>query len=211
VKGKAEIIKIDPARPETAWNRCREVLRAGGVIAYPTDTFYGLGADPRNSRAVKKLFTVKGRPANLPILLLIAGAEDAPAWAAEIPPRAADLMKRCWPGPLTLVFKARDDVPAELTAGKGTIGLRVPGSELTRELLRAVGRALTGTSANRSGCPSLCTAEETNAAIGGMVDLILDGGKTAGGRPSTIVDISGGTPQLIREGAYSCDRLAQDS
>jgi len=171
------------------------------VIAYPTETFYGLGADPRNPRAVRKLFEIKSRPLDQPILLLLADAGDARSWAAEIPPQAVDLMKRCWPGPLTLVFKARDDVPAELTGGTGTIGLRVPGSTLTRDLLSAVSHALTGTSANRTGRPSLRTAEETEAAIGGFVDLILDGGETTGGKPSTIVDVSNGAPRLIREGA----------
>lgn len=203
VKGRADIITVDPARPEKALARCREVVAQGGVISYPTDTFYGLGADPRNPAAVDKLFRVKGRPGNQPILLLIAGNEEAESWASEIPPRAAGLMNRWWPGPLTLVFKARSDTPAELTGGTGTIGLRVPGSGLTRRLLQAVGHALTGTSANRSGRPSLCSAEETAAEIGEWVDLILDGGETPGGSPSTIVDVSSGRPRLIREGAIA--------
>jgi L-threonylcarbamoyladenylate synthase len=210
VKRSAEIIKIDPVHPDRAFVRCREIVAAGGVIAYPTETFYGLGADAGNSQAVQKLFAIKGRPWNQPILVLIAETEDARAWAAEIPPQAVDLMNRCWPGPLTLVFKARHDVPAELTGGTGTVGLRVPGSTLTRDLLRAVGCALTGTSANRTGRPSLRTAEETEAAIGGFVDLIIDGGETAGGKPSTIVDMSSGVPRLIREGALPFRAIANN-
>jgi L-threonylcarbamoyladenylate synthase len=201
VKKTVKIIKLDPVRPEAAFSRCREVISAGGVIAYPTDTFYGLGADPKNLRAVQKLFEIKGRPTVQPILLLVADPQDARQWAADIPPQADELMKRCWPGPLTLILKARADVLPELTAGTGTIGLRVPGNQLTRDLLCFLGCALTGTSANRSGQTSFCTARETADAIGDRVDLILDGGATAGGKPSTIVDVRTGFPRVVREGA----------
>jgi L-threonylcarbamoyladenylate synthase len=203
VKKSAEIIAIDPASPEQAFSRCREVLSAGGVIAYPTDTFYGLGADPRNKPAVMRLFTVKGRQEDQPILLLIADPSAVYQWAAEIPPRADVLMKRFWPGPLTLVFRARMDVLPELTAGSGTIGLRVPGNALTRSLLRFLGHPLTGTSANRSGCPNPSSARETAEAMGDLVDVILDGGETIGGKPSTIADVSSGVPRIVREGAIA--------
>ncbi len=206
MKKTVKIITFDPVRPEAAFSRCRDVISAGGVIAYPTDTFYGLGADPKNITAVKKLFEIKGRPAAQPILLLIAGLLDVPEWAADIPPQAGELMKRHWPGPLTLILKARADVLPELTAGTGTIGLRVPCSQLALDLLRSLGCALTGTSANRSGQTSFCTARETVDAIGDRVDLILDGGATAGGKPSTIVDVRTGLPRVVREGAVpSCD------
>jgi L-threonylcarbamoyladenylate synthase len=197
----SELIKFDPAHPEQAFSRCREVIASGGVIAYPTDTFYGLGVDPRNSAAVKKLFLIKGRREDRPILLLIPDQAVVQEWAEEVTPMADQLMKRFWPGPLTLVFKAQKDVLPELTAGTGAIGLRLPGSELTRQLLAYLGVALTGTSANLSGEQGIVTAEEAQKTFGETVDLVLDGGKTAGVRPSTVVDVSTDPPQVIREGA----------
>jgi L-threonylcarbamoyladenylate synthase len=199
----AAIIKIYPEHPEQAFSRCREVVASGGVIAYPTDTFYGLGADPKNPVAVKRLFGIKGRQKDQPILLLIADPADAGWWAAEITPEAAGLMKRHWPGPLTLVFRAKGEVLPELTAGTGTIGLRVPGSVLVRDLVRFLGRALTGTSANLSGRPSLRTAQKTAEELGSLVDLVLDGGETTGGTASTVLDVTAAVPRLIREGAIS--------
>ncbi len=168
---------------------------------YPTDTFYGLGVDPRNPAAVRKLFAIKERGTDQPVLLLLPDLRHVAEWVAEITPRAEELMRRWWPGPLTLVLKAKPAVLPELTAGTGSIGLRVPGTELTRRLLFFLGTALTGTSANISGSPSLRTAEEAAAALGGRVDLILDGGTTPGGLPSTVVDVSTEPFRVIREGA----------
>src|SRR5512146_269229 len=207
----AEIIIIDPARPEQAFSRCREVIASGGVIAYPTDTFYGLGADPENPAAVKRLFAIKGRRKDQPILLLIADPADAGRWTAEITRTAEGLMGRYWPGALTLVFRARGGVLPELTAGTGTIGLRVPGSVLARGLIRFIGHALTGTSANRSGRPNLRTAQEAVEEIGGLVDLVLDGGQTAGGAASTVLDVTAAVPRLIRKGAISVKDMVQSS
>jgi L-threonylcarbamoyladenylate synthase len=208
VKKKAEIIKIDQVHSELAFSRCREVIASGGVIVYPTDTYYGLGADPRNPRAVKKIFEIKKRPAGQPILLLIAGQAEVADWVEDVPSQAADLMRRHWPGPLTLIFRANLNVLSTLTAGTGSIGLRVPGSELTRDLLRSLGFALTGTSANQSGQPSISTAAEAELAIGDRVDLILDGGETPGGKPSTVVDISTGILRVLREGAIPLRNIA---
>jgi L-threonylcarbamoyladenylate synthase len=197
----AEIVAIDPAHPEEVFVRCRDVIFAGGVIVYPTDTFYGLGADPGNPAAIRKLFAIKGRHPDQPILLLIKDAGQVPNWAAEIPAKTEELMRQHWPGPLTLVFKAKEYVLPELTGGAGTIGLRVPGSTLTVRLIAFLGTALTGTSANISGGPSPRTAGEASAAVGSAVDLIIDGGMTAGGEPSTIVDASVEPFRIIREGA----------
>lgn len=200
-KKNAEIVKIDPAHPEQAFARCREMIFSGGVIAYPTDTFYGLGADPGNATAVRKLFAIKGRQIDRPILLLIKDAGQVRNWAAEISPQAEELMRRHWPGPLTLVFKAKEYVLPDLTAGAGTIGLRVPGSALTLQLIASLGTALTGTSANITGGPSPRTADEAREAVGRSVDLIVDGGMTSGGKPSTVVDVSAGQVIVLREGA----------
>jgi len=198
---RTPIVKLDPSHPEKAFSLCREVVHAGGIIVYPTDTLYGLGADPKNFDAVRKLFTVKGRQADQPILLLIKDANEVRDWAADITPRAEALMKKFWPGPLTLVFRARPDVMAELTGGAGTIGLRVPGNAITRQLLASLGSALTGTSANIAGKPGPRTAREAAEAIGELVDMVLDGGRAEGGTPSTVVDVSADEPMVIREGA----------
>jgi L-threonylcarbamoyladenylate synthase len=181
--------------------RCREVVRARGVIAYPTDTFYGLGADPRDPEAVKRIFAIKGREAGQPILLLLRDRSEVAAWASVVTPSAERLMERFWPGPLTLVFPAAPHVLPELTGGGGTIGLRVPGNELTRELLRNLGTALTGTSANRSGGRDPRTVKEVMREVGDRVDLVLDGGATTGDRPSTVVDVTVEPPRIIRQGA----------
>jgi L-threonylcarbamoyladenylate synthase len=200
------ICKADAAQ---AFSCCKDVVMSGGVIAYPTDTFYGLGADPHNPAAVKKLFEIKGRHADQPILLLLPDPISVRDWVAEITPQAEKLMKRFWPGPLTLVFMAKEGVTSALTAGRGTIGLRVPGNALTLQLLTYLGSALTGTSANISGERNLETAEETVAAVGSMVDLVLDGGRTAGGRPSTVVDVTSEYLKIIRVGAIPFEALQE--
>ena len=197
----AEIIKLDKGRPGDAFARCVDVINAGGVIAYPTDTFYGLGADPRDPRAVSKVFAIKGRKADQPILLLLRDRSEVAAWTSVISTSAERLMDRFWPGPLTLVFTARPDIVPELTGGTGTIGLRVPGNEVTRALLGQTGHALTGTSANRSGSSSPRTAEEVLRELGELVDLVLDGGVSAADRPSTVVDVTAEPPRIIRMGA----------
>ena len=186
---------------DAVFARCREVVRARGVIAYPTDTFYGLGADPRDPEAVKRIFAIKGREAGQPILLLLRDRSEVAAWASVVTPSAERLMERFWPGPLTLVFPAAPHVLPELTGGGGTIGLRVPGNELTRELLRNLGTALTGTSANRSGGRDPRTVKEVMREVGDRVDLVLDGGATTGDRPSTVVDVTVEPPRIIRQGA----------
>lgn len=196
----ADIILIDPFSPAPAFARCCEVIRSGGIVAFPTETFYGLGVDPKNESAVQRLFAIKGRRPDQPILILLNNPEPVGDWALEVTPSASRLMERFWPGPLTLVFKAQRGVLPALTGGTGTIGLRVPGVVLIRQLLAAVGGALTGTSANISGTRSPRTATDTAAVFGEAVDLILDGGTTPGGRPSTVVNTIAEPLRLIREG-----------
>jgi L-threonylcarbamoyladenylate synthase len=185
---------------DAVFERCRDVVRTRGVIAYPTDTFYGLGADPRDPEAVRRIFAIKGREAGQPILLLLHDRSEVAAWASTVTPSAERLMERFWPGPLTLVFPAAPHVLPELTGGSGTIGLRVPGNKLTRELLRNLGTALTGTSANRSGGRDPRTADEVMREVGDRVELVLDGGTTTGDRPSTVVDVTVEPPRIIRRG-----------
>jgi L-threonylcarbamoyladenylate synthase len=189
---------------EAALSQAARVVRDGGVIAFPTETFYGLGVTPWDSAAVQRLFALKGRStASSPILVLIRHRKDLESLTAEISPSAELLMKACWPGPLTIVFRASSRVPPLLTAGTGTIGIRLSAAASLQRLLDAVGGPLTGTSANRSGALSAVTAEDVQASLGIDVDLILDGGRTPGGFASTVVDTTVMPVRLIREGALS--------
>ena len=177
------------------------LVRRGGVIAFPTETFYGLGACPFDARAVQRLFDLKGRsPRTAPILVLIRSRADLGQLVSEITPAAERLMDACWPGPLTLVFRAAAAVPSVLTAGMGTIGVRMSASSDVQRLLEAIGGPLTGTSANRTGQPPATTADEVERALGDGVDAILNGGVTPGGLPSTVVDTTVDPPRLLREG-----------
>lgn len=179
----------------------RETLRAGGIIAFPTDTFYGLGADPFNSTALEKIYRIKARSEDKPLLVLAASLEQAAGLYTRISPEAQILIEHFWPGPLTLLLEASTDLPRPLTGGSHKIGLRIPGNELTRKLLLDLGFSLTAPSANLSGAESPKTAEDVARSIGEHVDLIVDGGTTLGGKPSTLLDTTVSPPAIIREGA----------
>lgn len=188
---------------EAALSRAASVAHAGGVIAFPTETFYGLGVMPFDLAAVHRLFALKGRsPASSPILVLIRHRKELESLVSEISPSAELLMDACWPGPLTIVFRASSRVPPLLTAGTGTIGIRLSAAAPLQRLLNAVGGPLTGTSANRSGGMPAITAEDVQACLGVEVDLILNGGRTPGGLPSTVVDTTVTPVRLIREGVF---------
>lgn len=174
------------------------LVRRGGVIAMPTDSFYALGACALDEAAVRRVCTIKGQREHKPILVLIADRAQLDVLVAGVPPAAAVLMDRFWPGPLTVVFPASPRVPSVLTAGTGTIGVRLPAPLLLRRLLRETG-PLTGTSANRTGMPPARTAREVEQAVGADVDMIIDGGPSPGDLPSTVVDTVG-TVRLLREG-----------
>jgi len=181
-----------------------EVVRGGGVIAFPTETFYGLGVDPLNVPAVQRLYALKGRSSQTsPILVLIRSRRELRALVSEITPAAERLMQACWPGPLTLVFRAAEAVPSVLTAGTGTIGVRLSAYPDVQRVLEIIGGPLTGTSANRTGQPPATTADEVERAFGADVDLIVNGGPTPGGLPTTVVDTTVSPPRLIREGCVS--------
>jgi L-threonylcarbamoyladenylate synthase len=203
----AQLVSLDNLAQDRALDLCRDVVLSGGVIAYPTDTFYGLGVDPRNATAVERLFSIKGRSADQPILVLLGNQEEVAAWAARIPASAERLMARFWPGPLTLVFEARAEIASALTAGSGKIGLRVPGNPVTRALLNAVGSALTGTSANRSGGPSPRSAGDVLKELSESIDIVLDAGTSMEGLPSTIIDVTGKEPVVLRKGVITVPEL----
>ncbi|TKB82033.1 MAG: threonylcarbamoyl-AMP synthase [Nitrospira sp.] len=195
---------------ETMAEVCREagaVVRRGGVIAMPTESFYAFGADPWNGTAVERVCALKGRPTGKPILVLLADGHQVAGFARHVPPAARALMDHFWPGPLTIVLPAVSGLPALLTAGTDTIGLRWSACRDLRSILDATG-PLTGTSANRSGDAPACAPEEVTRAYGAHLDLLLDAGPTAGGPPSTLVDLTG-RPRLLREGAVSAERLRE--
>lgn len=183
------------------------VMRGGGVVAFPTDTFFGLGVDPFNERAVKSLFTVKGRPADSPIPVLIADSGDLHLVARMTPDGAVALAAAFWPGALTLVLEAVAGLPGVVSAGAGTVGVRVPDHPTPRALARAFGGPITGTSANRSGEPPLKTATDVNAALGDAVGYVIDGVCGAHEAPSTVVDFTVDPPMVRRHGAIGLEAL----
>ena len=196
-----QIIRIDPQQPSPqSLISAVEILRAGGVVAYPTETFYGLGVDALNQKAIKKVFTIKGRSFVQPLLILIPDQSYLPRYVTEVSEKARRLMEHFWPGPLTMVFSASPQLPSILTAGTKKIAIRISPHPIARALTSAFAGPLTSTSANISGEQSLVTAKEVFSHLGGMIDLIIDGGKTPGQMPSTIVDVTFSPPQLVREG-----------
>jgi len=177
------------------------VLKKGGIIAYPTDTVYGLGADPLNKHAVDKIYGVKKRPRSLALPLLLADKSDLLKVASVVPGIAWKLAERFWPGGLTLVLKKSTWVPDTVSASGDTVAVRIPDHPVTIALIRGLGSPIVGTSANLSGNPSPVTAAEVREQLGTEVDFIVDGGRCPGGVESTVLDISGETPALVREGA----------
>ncbi|OGP15521.1 MAG: threonylcarbamoyl-AMP synthase [Deltaproteobacteria bacterium GWA2_54_12] len=182
---------------------------AGGIIAYPTETFYGLCVNPFNADAVQALYRLKGRPSSSPMPLIIGGISMIRFVAKELPPQAVKLMKRFWPGPLTIVLKAADSLPASVTAGTGTIGVRLPGCPSARRFSNALGFPITSTSANPSGEKPPVTAEEVAGYFNGSISLLIDGGRLKGTAGSTIVDATGDALKLIREGEIPSHEIFQ--
>ena len=185
--------------------RVEPILARRGIVAVPTETFYALGVNPFDSAAVDRLCAVKGRPAGLPILVLIGAPRDLSLFADHVSPAALVLMEACWPGPLTILFRARASLPKALTGGTERIGIRLSSCEPLRKVLERVG-PLTGTSANRTGAPPACTAGDVQAALGEEVDVIIDAGPTPGGLPSTVVEADDGL-RVVRIGAIAEDVL----
>lgn len=190
--------------------RAATVLLQGGIVAFPTETYYGLAADPFCEPAVSRLFQVKRRPALKPLLLLIDRIEQLQEVAAEVPAQYQELMERFWPGPLTLVFPARKELPAVLTGNTGTIGVRISPHPVARELIRMTGRPLTATSANFSDLPPARTAREVQTMFQNSLDYILDGGETAAGLCSTVVGLEGGRMVLFRRGQIDLSDLLKE-
>ncbi len=203
---------IVPATPE-ALEQAARALAAGEVVAFPTETVYGLGADAANPEAVGRVFALKQRPANHPLIVHLASTEAAAAWAAEMPPMARRLAERFWPGPLTLVLRRAPGVNTVVTGGQDTIGLRVPSHPVALALLQAfagVGSgAIAAPSANRFGRLSATRASHVVEEFGDALSRVIDGGDSDVGIESTIVDVSAGRAVLLRPGAIGIDRLAE--
>jgi L-threonylcarbamoyladenylate synthase len=206
---KPEIIRIDPLQPEPALIAAAvAILRAGGVIAYPTETFYGLGADAGNAAAVERIFAIKGRLADNPIALIAGNqSDDINRFAAGVSTTARRLMQAFWPGPLTLLFPAAADVLPRLTAGTGKIGMRVSSHPVAAALAMALERPITATSANFSGEKSCLTAVQVQECLGKKLDAIIDGGPAWDEQGSTMLDITVEPPVVIREGTVPKARI----
>jgi L-threonylcarbamoyladenylate synthase len=184
------------------------LLRAGGVIALPTETVYGLAADALNPAAVRRIYAIKGRPADHPLIVHLADPAEITRYAIDIPPAAHVLAERFWPGPLTLVLRKSDVVPYEVTGGQDTVALRTIDHPIAQAILRRFGGAVAAPSANRFGRVSPTTAEHVRADLGDDVDLIVDGGAARVGVESTIVDLTGSVPAILRAGAIGPSALA---
>ena len=183
------------------------ILRAGGLVAFPTETVYGLGADAANADAVKKIYAAKGRPRNHPLIVHLAGVDRLGEWARDVPPAATTLARAFWPGPLTLILKRAPTVSDLVTGGQDTIALRVPSHPVAQALLAAFGGGIAAPSANRYGRVSATTAEHVRSELGSVVECVLDGGACDVGIESTILDLSGTQPALLRPGAIGAREL----
>jgi len=202
------LLNVDPIRPAAdAIATAAAILRAGGVVAFPTETVYGLGADALNAAAVRKIFTAKGRPADNPLIVHLAAASELAAVAAGIPDAAYALAQAFWPGPLTLVLPRTEVVPDVVTAGLDTVAVRVPDHPVALALIRAAGRPLAAPSANLSGRPSPTNARHVMEDMAGRIGAVIDGGETGIGVESTVLDLTGATPMILRPGGLPREKL----
>lgn len=201
-------LRVDPESPEAGpIDRAADVIRRGGLVAFPTETVYGLGANALDEAAVAKLYEAKGRPSYNPLIVHVADTEAARALVAAWPDAADRLARAFWPGPLTLVLPRAPRVPARVSAGLPTVAIRVPDHPIALALLRAADLPIVAPSANPSGAVSPTRAEHVERGLGERVDLILDGGPTVVGIESAVVDLSGERPALLRPGALSISEL----
>jgi len=192
---------------DALFEEAKRLIDSGRIIALPTETFYALAAHPFQEEALERLFSLKERSPEKPVLLLVANPAMLASVAAELPATAAALIKAFWPGPLTLILPARPGLPVWLTGGTDTVGVRQPRQSVTCRLIHFLGHPVTGTSANRSGQPPLAAASEVAGEFGDEVPLILDAGPCPGRLSSTIVDLSTPPPRLVRAGAIELARL----
>lgn len=203
------IKRVDPIRPDALTVReAARIIRAGGVVVFPTRGVYGLAADAFSPSAIGRVFDLKERPAHKALLVLVDSEQGLDRLVSGIPPAARQIMTHCWPGKVTIVFKAQANLPPGLTAGTGRIGVRLPGHPVAAALVRASGGPITGTSANISGKAAPACVEDLDPAIVEIADMVLDAGKLLGGVGSTIIDVTRDPPKILREGAVSARELS---
>jgi L-threonylcarbamoyladenylate synthase len=207
---KTRVIQVDPTnvQPEVVKQAC-EALRRGGLVAFPTDTLYALGANALDSAAIERVHAVKGRHHGKPLSVLVSSLEAAVGLATDLSDEVRSLMQAFWPGALTVVVKAAPKIPPILRGTSGTVGLRMPAGVVARALLTAFAGPIIGTSANKSGGADPADARTVQKAIGGQVDLILDGGRVTLGVPSTVIDCTTQPARLLREGAVPRNLLRE--
>ena len=185
------------------------IISGGGVIAYPSETIYGLGADASNEQAIRRIFEIKGRNFNNPISLIIGHSQDVYPLVRKVTASAQKLMDAFWPGPLTIIFEAAGSVSPLLTADTGRIGIRLSGHDAARKIAGKAGKPLTATSANLSGSPECATADQVIAQLGDKLDAVVDLGKTSGSAGSTIIDATTEQPVILRSGGISREEILQ--
>jgi len=206
---KTQTVVVDPRSPQAdVIRRAVDTLRRGGLVAFPTDTLYALGADALSAEAVERVLTVKGRARGKPLSVLVPSVAALEALAVSLPTGLQDLLRTFWPGPLTVVVNASGRFPGVLTGTTGTVGLRIPAGAVAQAVLQGFGGPVIGTSANKAGGPDPGDTKSVQRAIGGQVDLILDGGRVALGVPSTVLDCTAVPARILREGAISRATLA---
>lgn len=205
-----EIIKIDRENfDEDELQRAADLIRSGGLVAFPTETVYGLGGDALNKSSSEKIYAAKGRPSDNPLIVHICETDAIEKIAQDIPEEAGILAERFWPGPLTMILKARDIVPRKTTGGLDTVAVRMPSDVTAREFIRAAGGYIAAPSANISGKPSPTTAEYVLEDMNGRIDAVIDGGAGAIGLESTIVDLAGDKIQVLRPGFITNEMLSE--
>ena len=201
-------VLVDPASPQRdAIQEAARWILNGGVVALPTDTLYGLAADPFSPAGVARVFAVKGRGAGRALPLIAADAEQVAEHLGQLPPAGQRLAERFWPGPLTLLVTAPRGLARDVTGGTGNVGVRVPADAVARAICAEAGRPITATSANASGEPPTPDPDQVERTLGDRIDLLIDTGTTRGGAASTIVDVTGADPVLVRAGAISWDDI----
>jgi L-threonylcarbamoyladenylate synthase len=199
---------VDPDAPQRdALQEAAKWIRNGGLIALPTDTLYALAADPFRAEAVARVFAVKGRAFDQALPLIAADADQIATTLGQLPPAGTRLAARFWPGPLTMLIPAPPALADAVSAGTGRVGVRVPAHAIARAICRGAGCPLVATSANRSGQPATADPTEVERALGDDLDLLIDTGPAPGGAPSTIVDVTGAMPMLVRAGAVPWDEI----
>lgn len=207
---KTEILHVDAQHPQpAAIRRAAEVLRAGGLVAFPTETVYGLGANALDALAVQRIFLAKGRPPENPVIVHVADPALAMSLVTDWPEQASALVQRFWPGPLTLVLRRARSIPDQVTAGGPTVGIRAPAHPVALALLRAAAVPIAAPSANLANRLSPTRAEHVLAGLAGRIDLILDGGPTPGGLESTVLDLTVRPPRILRPGLISPQQLRE--